>query len=181
MGLIQLWPCKALYLSHLWSPRNCNIRVLLHPDCYMLNFFTWVIKEVSYRWINTHKILQNTASTSVHNSHITPKCFWLRNYTNQKAVHWLVVAFSSLARIWGECSTISFQPLRFKKKKKEIRSHTVTPLFRPGSVHRGSASWDDCSWVFPDELSVNLLSDRFPLYAWTAVKSACSNFIWSKV
>ena len=32
--------------------------------------------------------------------------------------------------------------------KVEISSCTLVPLFRPGSVHSGSASWDDCGWVF---------------------------------
>ena len=45
--------------------------------------------------------------------------------------------------------------------KVEIRSHTVIPLFRPGSVHSGSASWDKCGRVFPDELRVSSFPDRF--------------------
>ena len=35
--------------------------------------------------------------------------------------------------------------------KVEISSRTLIPLFRPGSVNSGSASWDDCNRVFPDE------------------------------
>ena len=50
----------------------------------------------------------------------------------------------------------------------EICSHTLIPLFMPGSVHSGSASWDDCGWMFPDKLGVSLFPDRFPHYAWTA-------------
>ena len=34
--------------------------------------------------------------------------------------------------------------------KVEISSRTLIPLFRPGSVHSGSANWDDCDFVFPD-------------------------------
>ena len=52
--------------------------------------------------------------------------------------------------------------------KVEIRLHTLFPLFRPGSVHGGSASWDNCDWVFPDKLRVSLFPDRFPCYARTA-------------
>ena len=33
----------------------------------------------------------------------------------------------------------------------EIRSHTLILLFRPGSVHSGSASRNKCGWEFPDE------------------------------
>ena len=36
--------------------------------------------------------------------------------------------------------------------KAEIRSHTLIPLFRTGSVNIGSANRDDCGQVFPDEL-----------------------------
>ena len=51
----------------------------------------------------------------------------------------VVVAFSSLTRILGECSTIHFLPALFFFKL-EISSRTLIPLFRPGSVHIGSAS-----------------------------------------
>ena len=30
----------------------------------------------------------------------------------------------------------------------EISLRTLFPLFRPGSVHSGSASWDDCDWLW---------------------------------
>ena len=74
----------------------------------------------------------------------------------------VVLAFSSLARILGECSTIQSPPAFFKFFfKVEISSHTLSPLFRPESVHSGSASWEDCGKVFPDELRVNLFPDRF--------------------
>ena len=50
----------------------------------------------------------------------------------------------------------------------EISSRTLIPLFRPGSVHSGSASWDDCDQMFPDELRVSSFPGRFPHYAWIA-------------
>ena len=34
--------------------------------------------------------------------------------------------------------------------KVDISSRTLIALFRPGSVHSGIASYDDCGWVFPD-------------------------------
>ena len=52
--------------------------------------------------------------------------------------------------------------------KVGIMSRTLIPLFRPGSVHRGSARWDECGRVFPDELRVSSFPYRFPHYAWTA-------------
>ena len=53
--------------------------------------------------------------------------------------------------------------------KVEISLRKLIPLFRPGSVYNGSASWDDCNQVFPDELHVSLFPDRFPHSAWTVV------------
>ena len=50
----------------------------------------------------------------------------------------------------------------------EISWYTQDPLFMLGSVHSGSASRDDCGRMFPDELGVSSLPDRFPHYAWTA-------------
>ena len=49
----------------------------------------------------------------------------------------------------------------------EITSRTLVPLFRPRSVHSGSARWDDCDRVVPHELHVSSLPDRFPHYSWT--------------
>ena len=89
-----------------------------------------------------------------------------------------MVAFSSRARILGEYSTIHSRPALFIMV---ISSRTLIPLFRPGSVHNGSASWDDCDLVFPDELRVSSFPDRFPHYAWTAAQSAHSDFVGSKV
>ena len=51
--------------------------------------------------------------------------------------------------------------------KVEISSHTLIPLFMPGSVHSSSASWDDCGRMFPDKLHMSSFPDRFPQYAWT--------------
>ena len=39
--------------------------------------------------------------------------------------------------------------------KVEISLRTLIPLFRPGSVHSGSASLDDCGWVIPYMLWVS--------------------------
>ena len=50
----------------------------------------------------------------------------------------------------------------------EISSRTPTSLFRPGSVHSGSASWDDCGSVLPEELRVNSFPITLPHYAWKA-------------
>ena len=50
----------------------------------------------------------------------------------------------------------------------EINSHTLCPLFMPGSVHSGSGSWDDCGGMFLDKLRVSSFPCRFPQYFGTA-------------
>ena len=62
----------------------------------------------------------------------------------------------------------------------EISSCKLIPLFTPGSVHSGSASWDDCGRVYPDKLRASSFPDWFPHYAWIAVKSARSDFVGSR-
>ena len=91
----------------------------------------------------------------------------------------LAVAFSSCARILGECSTI--HPCLHFFFKVEISLCKLIPLFRPGWVHRGSASWDDCNRVSPDELCVSWFLDSFPHSAWTGAESAHSDFGGSRV
>ena len=79
--------------------------------------------------------------------------------------------------LWGFGDNVQpFIPhLRFCFLKWRLAC-TLMPLFRPGSVHIGSASCDDCDQVFPDKLRVSLFPDRFPHYAWTAAESAHSDF-----
>ena len=72
-----------------------------------------------------------------------------------------VEAFSSCARILGERSTIHSLPALFSFSV-EISLRTLIPLFTPGLVQSGSASWDDCDRVFPDKLCVNLFPERVP-------------------
>ena len=78
----------------------------------------------------------------MYSSLIVMKCGELNSdkrtalYKNYYIIYiwWL---FSSRASIWGECSTI--HSLRFFFKVG-ISSRTLMPLFRPESVHSGSAS-----------------------------------------
>ena len=60
--------------------------------------------------------------------------------------------------------------------KVEISMCTLIPLFRQGSAHSGSASWDNCHQTFPDMVDVSLFPDRFPHYAYTVALSAHSDF-----
>ena len=85
----------------------------------------------------------------------------------------LVVAFSSLARILGECLTFHYPPAPFFFFFwMEISSRALIPLFRPGSVNSDSASWDDCGRKFSDKLRVSSFPDRFP-HRLHGVKSIC--------
>ena len=79
-----------------------------------------------------------------------------------------------VCKLLGECVAIHFPPALllfffslFKKKKKvKISSRTLIPLFMPGSVHSGSASFNDCGRMFPDKLRVSLFPyKRFLHYA----------------
>ena len=70
----------------------------------------------------------------------------------------VVVGFSSRARIFGECLTIHSPSALFFFFVVEISLRVLVPLFRPGSVHSGLASYDDCDRVFPGELPCELVS-----------------------
>ena len=62
----------------------------------------------------------------------------------------------------------------------KLAPHTNSTLYAR-LIHSGSASWDDCGWVFPDELRVSSFPDTFPHYAWTAAQSAHSDFVGLRV
>ena len=81
--------------------------------------------------------------------------------------HKVVASFFSFVRILGERVAIhSLRALLFFSYffLVEISSCTLIPLIMPGSVHSGSASWDDCGRAFPDELHASWFPDRFPHY-----------------
>ena len=90
-----------------------------------------------------------------------------------------MMAFSSLARNFGQCLTIDSPPVPFFFKV-ENSLRTLNPLFMPESVHSGSAIWDDWGRMFPDKLCVSSFPDWFPYYAWIA-QSAHSDFVGSWV
>ena len=88
-------------------------------------------------------------------------------------------SFSSLSRTLGDGLKIHSPPaLYYYFLEVEISSCTPIPLCRPGSVHSGSASWDDCGSPLTSCVWAHF-PDRFPQYAWTA-KSAHSNFVGVK-
>ena len=59
-------------------------------------------------------------------------------------------------RFVGSLPAGAFSLLFFKWRS--ARTHQFHFFFRPGSVHSGSANWDDCGQVFPDELRVSSVS-----------------------
>ena len=100
-----------------------------------------------------------------------PTRHFKRKSLDLKFLFWslLVVAFPCLRGFWE--NVWPFIPcLRFFVVffKVEISSRTLIPLFMSGSVHSGSASWDDRSRMLPDKLRVSSFPNRFPHYAWTA-------------
>ena len=69
------------------------------------------------------------------------------------------MAFQLLGRTLGEETTIRSVPaLLFVVVvvcfEVDMNSLTPIPLFRPGSVHSDSSTWDDCGQVCPDKLCV---------------------------
>ena len=88
--------------------------------------------------------------------------WWIHKETVMMVVV-VVMAFTSHTRILIKGKIVKsipawpFFPLLFKV---EISLCTPVPLFRPRSVHSGSASWDNKGQVFPDKLTIS----SFPWY-----------------
>ena len=100
---------------------------------------------------------------------------WQDPVMMMKALSWLV-------RIFGKCSTIHSPPALFVFCcLVEISSHTLIPLCMSGSVHSGSARWEDSGFMFPEMWCASSFLDSFPHYAWIAAWSAHFNFLRSRV
>ena len=81
----------------------------------------------------------------------------------------------------GECSIIHSPPaLFFFFFEVGISLRTLIPLFTQGLDHSGSASWDNCNRVFPDELRVSSFPDRFPHYATIVSVLNIHRFRWNR-
>ena len=93
---------------------------------------------------------------------------------------YMVVAYSFLLRILGECSAVHsllallLLLLLLFFSEVEIRLHTLILLFMPGSVHSGSASWYDCGRMYPDKLHVSKGSCDIPRHVCWYVASCLS-------
>ena len=100
-----------------------------------------------------------------------PKSHFLTFYTDTARAALLVVAFARVRGLWENVRQFIPRLRFFFFFLVEISSCALIPLFRPGSVYTGSASWDDCDRVFPDELRVSSFPDS----------SAHSDFVESRV
>ena len=89
-------------------------------------------------------------------------------YTMPKKVVLLQAVYSH-TRIWAESRIHSLPAVFFFFFRVEVSSRTPVPLFRPGSVHSSSASWDDCGREFSDKLRVRSFS-------WLCLDSIVSQF-----
>ena len=159
---------SVLHIDTAWPHYTKHISMKTEQQCYIMHV--------------THSMLHTDYPVwqcSTHISHIACSiaccccscCCWLFPCVQG---FWENV-WQFIPRLHGFCLGFFFFLI------VEISLHTVIPLFRPGSVHSGSMSWDDCVWVFPDKLRVNSFPDRFPHYAWLAALSAHSDFIGSRV
>ena len=146
--------------------QNANTHALKQPRLFqnispVCSSFVLVIATDMHLESESEKRAKNVDLRTAKNVHIQPTLFRFlkkKRFTNSYkltsdlfTVVWPVVAFSSLQEFWGKRSAKHF-PV-------EVSSSAVMPLFTPGSVHSGSASWHDCGRMFPYELRVS----SFPL------------------
>ena len=172
-----VWPSDFFDRRSLWS--LIKISIWNTAFSQVSHFKTGHTYAYSVVWMTfPAKYKQCNAADCFCNQHVYPAANMLQSYpssqslclcrahANAKCGANQLVAFSSLARIWGKCLTIHSLPVFFCFEV-EISLHPLIPFFMPGSVHSGSVSWDDYSWMFPDKFHVGSFPDRFPHYAWT--------------
>ena len=135
--------------------QNC-VRVILTAWVVHFPSFFMILRTSSYLFPFYQEFLPNIKfNVSICREHFSIHSASSISVTQNV----VVVAFSLHARIWGECSTVH-SPAAFLFfffffllfLKEEISSRTLIPLFRPGSVDSGSASWDDCDRQVAPEL-----------------------------
>ena len=134
---------------------------------------------VSSRYHHIAKAPRSIAPRSMHD-HYGSVTLQLPSSYYSRAV---VVAFFHLAcEDFRRMFNYSFPAYDFFLSfKVKLSSRTLIPLFRPGSIHSGSGSREDCGRVFSEELRVSSFPDRFPHYSRTAAYSAHSDFVGSRV
>ena len=89
-----------------------------------------------------------------------------------------LMAFSSLARIWGKCLTIlRFSFSFFSFFEVEISSRTLIHFLCQSQSTVAQWAETTVAELFSDKLHKTSFPDRFLHYAWTAAKSAHSDFV----
>ena len=115
-----------------------------------------------------------------------PSFFFLKKTVKLVKSH-LIFCFCSWRSLFFACEDFgeNIRPFIYRLRsflfEVEISSRTLIPHLRPGSVHSGSAGWDDRCRMFPNMLRVSSYPDRFRHYAWTAAQSAHSDFVGSRM
>ena len=96
---------------------------------------------------------------------VTKSCLfrWFKRHQNN-----VYKEFFLASDHFGRMLDHSFPGCAFLFFLLEISSRTQILLFMPGSVHSGSASWDNCGPNVPWQVACELFPDRFPHYSWTA-------------
>ena len=143
--------------------------LLFFPVFVNRHDYAWTGCEIN-KWVDVQRkldykrLINWTATTTA-----TLKQWWLHCFVSKiRTPEFQNGGFFLACEDFGRRFDYQFPACDFVRFKVEISSCTLIPLFRPGSAHSGSASWDDCDRVFPDELRVISFPDRFPHYAWTA-------------
>ena len=143
-----LWHVRADV--KIFFGQACEILVFI---CYWSLLASWCF-EPSQPLGNTSRLKSRFKSLSLSIVYIYIYIWW-----------WL---FPRVRGFWEKIRPFIPCLLFFFFFEMEISSRTLILLFMPGSVHNGSASWDDCGWMFHEKLHVSSFQDRFPHYAWTA-------------
>ena len=137
------------------------------------------------RWLRTAVTLQVSFYTCDHC--MTPrKCgvFFNGNKSNESGLscfpplktfvtQYVIMWWCFVKIMWWWCGFFLLSHTFFFFKV-DICLHVPIPPFRPGSVHSGSATWDDCWKAFPDELCAS----SFPRYVSTLHFDSIFSPLW---
>ena len=147
-----------------WFVWNAATKKLTNPEAlhemvWRFFFILWIAWHVA-SWLKHftshscwHWAMKKSCSTVLYHTCIPLSFKWL-----ELEKKWMDGWLNPRFRGFVGNNQISFPAcafLFFFFFEVEITSRTLIPLFRPGSVHSGSASWDDCDRVFLEELCVS--------------------------
>ena len=180
MWLLERLSKKLVFRQAAHNPDSCDINQLcfttsetihLHKEWHLnfkslpsLSYWSIYFHHYSFPWRaykrHTQKLLMGETDKTQSFSNfcillLLLFCFKQVNLT-QKWWWWL---FPRLQGFWENVKFIHSPPALFSKV--EISLCTPIPLFRPESVHSGSASWDDWPNV-PWQVACELVSGQVP-------------------